>query len=416
MDWTVCSRETERDYTWDHAYSTTFLANLAQETFALAFEGSLTASRFVTLLRYPDSSQDVMLGVSVSTVRKDFHNRPIRTMAFLHAETFEESNLLSAFFAECLREPDAKTFYDAESPLAKAVESLYLTKKPDDFIEFCKGLPMSDEVSASFAQRWAIPRDRIADRKKVADALPSLVERSEPFLLALTDRVPTDVLASLGSIFDHATVRIFSKGVTISEKLPDPSSQKYVRAATIGGAAILALLVAAINESWRGGGNGGPNPATNVLTHAGNGGACHRNSGINVAPSEGVVKTNAPTGGTDDGTNTATNRLDPERIVTVGSTNVPPQTRAETVNTSVPSTNTANRTGNDGVLNGNSGTNIVPSKGVAETNAPTGGTDDGTNSTTNRLGTGGLVPAVSAKVPPQTQSETVNKEQHKENL
>ena len=97
MDWTVCSRETERDYTWDNTHASHPVAEYARGHFAPGFEGSLTTSRFAALLRCPGSPQGVMLCVSVSTDRMDFRHRPIRTMAFLRAENPDEEQLLVSF-------------------------------------------------------------------------------------------------------------------------------------------------------------------------------------------------------------------------------------------------------------------------------------------------------------------------------
>ncbi len=252
MDWTVCSRELERDYTWDNSHASHSVAEFAQGVFASAFEGALTTSRIAALLRCPNSPQGVMLGVSVSTARKDFRNRPIRTMAFLRATDSNEAGLLAAFFAASLREPDAKTLYDSDSPFAQAVESLYQTKTPDGFIEFCKGLPKSDGGGVPLSQRQAIPRDDMVGRKTAAEALPSLIDGDAPFLVALTDRTPMDVLGSLGSKFDHVTVRIFSKAVASPETLQEPASQKYFWAAAIGGLILLVLLAVAIGSCARG--------------------------------------------------------------------------------------------------------------------------------------------------------------------
>ena len=330
MDWTVCSRESERDYTWDNTHASHPVAEYAQGLFAPAFEGSLTTSRFVVLLRCPGSPSGVMLGVSVSTARKDFRNRPIRTMAFLRAETPEESSLLAAFFAECLRKPDGDTLYDADCPLAQAVESLYQTKKTDAFIAFCTGLPKVVPKGDTIAQRRGIPRDNLNDRKKVADALPALIAGGSPFLLALTDRLPTDVLGSLGTMFDRGVVRIFSKAVDRPEKLPEHISQKYVRAAAIGGAVILALLVAAVGPCSRGRGNSETARATNDGSCSGSGGAHNGGGGTNVPPSKGFAETNAPTGGRSGGTNAPPSQLASGGSVSTVSTNSPAQAASVT--------------------------------------------------------------------------------------
>ena len=340
MDYTVCFREFERDYTWDNSHASHSVAECARGKLAPALEGALTTGRFAAFLRCPDSLQGVTLCVSVSTARRDFVGRPVRTMAFLRAETSCEAELLAAFFAACLREPDKNTLYDADSSLAKAVESLYQRKKPDKFIAFCEELPKLEKKCNALAQRLAVPRDNnIDDRKNVAGALPSLVEGAV-FLLALTDRLPSDVLASLGSMFDHATVRIFSKAIDRPEKLPEPVSQKYVRAATIGCVAIFAVLVAAVGSCSRGCGKAGDNDASKDAIGA-------QGCGTNAAPDRGIVEANDQTDRTCGGTISATDRVGSGGLVTPATTNTPPQETVVTNSLTAASAND-NRKGRDG--------------------------------------------------------------------
>lgn len=279
MDWTVCSRETERDYTWDTTHAGPVSAKNAQRFFAPAFEGSITRSRFAALLRSPNSPPGVILCVSVSTNRRDFSRTPIRTLTVLRAETPEETGLLATFFAECLRKPDKETLYNPESKITQAVESLYQTKKPDEFLTFCKSLKPADGKEC-FPEnyRCANPRDHVAARKWLADALPAAIVGDSQFLFVLTDRLPTDVLASLGSMFDRGIVQIFSKAITTVEKLPEPASQKYVRSAAIGGAVLFAILVAAIVPCSKPDGKDKTHSSTNAVSRAIDGGEASTNS------------------------------------------------------------------------------------------------------------------------------------------
>lgn len=278
MNYSVCSREFERDYTWDNLQAPPSVAELAQDVLAPALEGALTKSRFVALVRCPKQAQGVMLCISVSTPRIDFKHRPICTMAFFRAEKDEEK-LLASFFSECLRKPDTETLYDAESDVAKAVESLYQTKKPNDFLSFCRSLQVAKDRGPKPTGRWAISRDDADARCKIAESLPAFIRGGEPFLMALTDRLPSDVLASLGSMFDHATVRIFSKAVTAKKRIPEGGPNTRAIAAAIGGAVILVLLVAAGRSCRNGGGSREAIASTNEVSRA---------SG------KGVVATNAP--------------------------------------------------------------------------------------------------------------------------
>ena len=246
MDYTVCSRETERDYTWDNAHASSSLASFARDTLAPAFEGSLTTSRFAAFLRCPGSPNGVILGVSVSTERVDFRHRPIRTMAFFRAENPDEETLLASFFAECLRKKDEETLSKPESGVAKAVESLYQTKIPDEFLAFCKSVKPVDGKGDAPKNRWAIPRNDVTERNLLADALSAAITGDSSFFFALTDRRWTDVLASLGSMFDRGTVWIFSKATTAKEPIPGGPPNTRAVAAAIGGTVLLALLVAAI--------------------------------------------------------------------------------------------------------------------------------------------------------------------------
>lgn len=243
----VKTRELKRDldYDWEDYFPSDKSLSVEAGKLHRALEGADVDSRFAVLLR-SSNSVGVTLGVSVSTNRNDAVGRPIRTMAFLRAEKPEEADLLARFFVECLRKSDTETLYDAASGVAKAVESLYQTKKLDDFMQFCRSLPTVNGGGVKLADRCSIPRDDTTARSVLAESIPELIGDNKPFLLALTDRLPTDVLDSLGSMFDHAIVRIFSKATEKPEKLPEPASQKYRRAAAIGGAALLVLLVAAI--------------------------------------------------------------------------------------------------------------------------------------------------------------------------
>ena len=285
MDWTVCSRETERDYTWDTTHAGPVSAKNAQRFFAPAFEGSITRSRFAALLRSPNSPQGVILCVSVSTNRRDFSRTPIRTLTVLRAETPEETGLLAAFFAECLRKPDKETLYNPESKITQAVESLYQTKKPDDFLRFCRSLPTANGSGAKPTGRRAIPRGDTASRQEMVESLPALIGDGKPFLIALTDRTPSDVIASLGTMVDRGVVRIFSKATSTVEKLPEPAPQKYVRAAAIGGAVLLAILVAAIGPCSKPDREGPAPRDTNIVSRAIDGGEASTNSVRSGGPS-----------------------------------------------------------------------------------------------------------------------------------
>lgn len=243
MDYSVYSREAERDYTWDHSHASHMVAECAQGKFVPAFVGSLTTSRFVAFLRSSDSLGDVVLCVATSTKRVDFRRRPIQTMVFLRAENSDEAKLLAASFAECLRKRDEETLYDPGSDIAKAVESLYQRKNPDEFLAFCRGLLPVGSNGSTLQKRVAFPRTAMGERQSLANALSTAIEGDSPFLFVLTDRLPTDVLGSLGSMFDHAIVRIFSKAVDHSEELPEPAPQKNRRAAAVGGAITLAIVV-----------------------------------------------------------------------------------------------------------------------------------------------------------------------------
>lgn len=241
MDYTVYSRETERDYSWDNTHASHPVAECARGIFFPAFESSLPTSQFVALLRCPGSPQGVMLCVSVSTPRRDFRHRPIRTMAFLRAETEQETDLLSAFFAECLR---TETLDDEESPLARAVESIYQTKGLEEFTRFCQSLPQVERhKGVPPPGRYELPRNGTADRQALSESLSALVEGDKPFLAVLTDREPAAVLESLGSLFDHGTVRIFSKEVSEKKKLPEKGGQTTP---FLGGKTLLLAGMAAL--------------------------------------------------------------------------------------------------------------------------------------------------------------------------
>ena len=302
----VKTREFKRDldYDWEDFFPSDKALVFEAGTFHRALEGADDDSRFAALFR-PAAGVGVTLGVSVSTTREDAVGRPLRTIAFLRATDAKETALLASFFAECLLKKDEETLYDPESSVAKAVESLYQTKKKDEFLAFCKSLKPVDGKGSAPENRWAIPRNDVSERNLLADDLPAAITGNSPFLFALTDRLPTDVLASLGSMFDRGTIRIFSKATSRKERIPEPP-QKYGRAATVGGLVLLfAILGAAIGTCSQPRGPGKRNPPrppveskrgnpTNIHERAGVGelGATNaqtsvRNYDTNSVPTEG---------------------------------------------------------------------------------------------------------------------------------
>ena len=245
----VKTREFKRDldYDWEDYFPSD--KTLVSEAGMLhrALEGADDSSRFAALLR-PATDVGVTLVVSVCTVRKDAVGRPIRTMAFLRAENSDEERLLASFFAEILRNKDKETLYNPESGVAKAVESLYQTKKTDKFLAFCKLLKTADGKVVAPKKSWAIPRNDndVTERTSLADALTAAITGNSAFFFALTDRPWTKVYTSLDSMSDRRTVWIFSKATTAKEPIPGGPPNTRAVAAAIGGTILLALLVAAI--------------------------------------------------------------------------------------------------------------------------------------------------------------------------
>ena len=119
-----------------------------------------------------------------------------------------------------------------------------------------------------------------ARRRTIAKSLPALIGGGEPFLIALTDRLPTDVLASLGTMFDKAVVRIFSKATSEAKPIPGPHAEggpsPRFLAATIGGIVLAGVLLVAAGRSCgkAGGGDeaGGREVSTNSVPHRRQGG------------------------------------------------------------------------------------------------------------------------------------------------
>ena len=245
MDYTICTREFERDYFWETSHASPALSENARSGFFPAFEGSMTTSRFVALLRRPGSPERVVLCVSVSTDRKDFRHRPIRTMAFLRAEEEKEQNLLVSFFAECLCRPEQETLYNASSPMAKAVESLYQTHSLSEFIQFCETLSPAAVDGKALDGAWFLPRGDMDKRQEIALALSNTLRDPSPFLVVLTDREPEAVLSSLGEMLGKTkTIRILSSETTSPVELETGGPKKKLvgRAGVVAGLCILAAV------------------------------------------------------------------------------------------------------------------------------------------------------------------------------
>ncbi len=257
MKFGLITREFERDldYDWEDYFPSDKALLSEARKFHSALEGSYADDRFAALLRPCYGA--VTLCVSVSTNRRDSPGRPIRTIVVAQSGSPADSDLLIRFFAECLSRHDDETLYKPESDVAKSVESLYQTKRPDEFIRYCKSLNPVGMARGTAKERRsaAFPRGDMDERSALVATLPALLDGGSPFLFAIVERQPDDVLEALGSMFDKAEIGIFSQAVAKPQELRPHSmaaegtnSQKYIRAAAIGGAVIIGILVAAIGS------------------------------------------------------------------------------------------------------------------------------------------------------------------------
>ena len=253
--------EHDSDYDWDEYFPSDKTLSPDAARLHRALEGVYVDGRFAALWRQ-SPGVGVTLGVSVSTNRLDAPGRPIRTIAFLRATDADETVMLAKFFEECLCKSDAETLSKADSPFAKAVESLYQTKKPDAFVAYAKGLPPLKENGDSLEGHWGIPRRSEAVRLEIAGALPLLLRESASFLLALTDREPETVLSSLGETLGKTkTIRILSSKTTSPVELETGGPKKKLvgRAGVVAGLCILAAVF--IYAGWvASGGSGTDSP------------------------------------------------------------------------------------------------------------------------------------------------------------
>lgn len=246
MDFVVCSREYEKDYTWDCAHASPGLAEWARNSVGPTFEGSLTTSRYSALLRRPNDNGCVILAVSVSTERSDFRHRPIRTMAILRAETPKEISLLSAFFIECLQKNDNETLYNPNSSIAKAVESIYQEKSIHVFLEYCRTLSNLTGKTCKLTGNWAVPRDNFQERKKLSESIPFLLSKNHSIIIAITDRNPEDVTKVMNDLGRKSIVWVFSKATSEISQIPYPMKggvlEKHRLAAAIGIALVIIVI------------------------------------------------------------------------------------------------------------------------------------------------------------------------------
>lgn len=254
--------EHDSDYDWDEYFPSDKTLSAEAAKLHRALEGVYVDGRFFALWRQP-TGVGLTLGVSVSTNRLDAPGRPIRTIAFLRATDADEAVMLAKFFEECLCKSDAETLSKADSSFAKAVESLYQTKKPDSFIAYAQGLPPLKETGDSLEGHWAIPRGNETMRLEIAGALPSLLRENASFLLALTDREPETVLSSLGETLGKTkTIRILSSKTTNPVELETGGLKKKLvgRVGVIAGLCILAAVFIYAGSVVQRGGEGSSGP------------------------------------------------------------------------------------------------------------------------------------------------------------
>ena len=211
-----------------------------------AFSTIRGGSSFLVLLR--DKGM-LSLCVDAPTLREEVgqHRRPIKDTLYLQAENSEDEYALCGFVERCLSVDDAEGLGNPGSEVGEAVDNIWATASLKNFMAKF-GVDMAEQgCELVGSESWVYPRQDLVARCAFVQKVRSAVAGPRPFLVALTDRTPSEALSELRSFVGSFVV--FSSRITSAQKdfcsdfRPRPSSKAKVL--MIGGlAAVLAAASA----------------------------------------------------------------------------------------------------------------------------------------------------------------------------
>lgn len=213
-----------------------------------AFSTIRTNSSFFVLLR---NKGKLSLCAGAPTLREEVgqHHRPIKGTLYLLAESPADEVALCGFAEQCLSVDDAEGLGNPRSDVGAAVDEIWATQSLQNFMAKFGGSAMERGRELIGCESWVYPRQDIATRRIFAQKVRLAVTGPRPFLVALTDRTPSEALSELRSFTGPSVVfssRIASAQKVASSDFPQSPFPFNRTGAKIAAVAAVAMIVWAI--------------------------------------------------------------------------------------------------------------------------------------------------------------------------
>ncbi len=245
MHYSLCTRTNDQDYAWLHSTPETIKARECAEF----FDGGV-GDIFAVLYCLPICSNNLTLGISVPTTRRDNHGRVIRSMAMLSSGNTEDDAKLVSFYSCILQTEDQGGLKNAEGDIASAIEEIVTTKGKsfEKFNKVCAVARLSIYGDV-IRNKKAIPQADICERKNVAKEL-ALISKSGPFFIAITYKKPTDIVEKFQLLSAAVYARIFSSQCAMAETITISRLSNIDRRYVVGGV-LLLIGICILLSLWR---------------------------------------------------------------------------------------------------------------------------------------------------------------------
>lgn len=211
-----------------------------------AFSTIRGGSSFLVLLR--DKGM-LSLCVDAPTLREEVgqHRRPIKDTLYLQAENPADETVLCGFAERCLSVDDEEGLGKPRSEVGAAVDEIWATASLQNFKAKFGGVQVRQGGESVNCESWVYPRQDLVARRMFAQKVRSAVACPRPFLVALTDRTPSEALSELRSFSGQSVV--FSARIASAQKVARAPFPFNRTGAMIAAGAAIVLSVWAIVPS-----------------------------------------------------------------------------------------------------------------------------------------------------------------------
>ena len=208
-----------------------------------AFSTIRTGSSFLVLVR---DKGLLSLCVDAPTLREEVgqHRRPIKDTLYLQAENPTDEVVLCGFAKRCLLVDDAEGLGNPRSEVGAAVDDIWATASLKNFRAKFGGVQPEQAGELVGGESWVYPRQDLAARRTFAQKVRAAVAGPRPFLVALTDRTPSEALSELRSFSGPSVV--FSSRIASAQKVASSDFHQSSFPFNRTGAKIAAVVAVAM--------------------------------------------------------------------------------------------------------------------------------------------------------------------------